>query len=32
MIVKGAWVGKPRFVWIEKDGQKSNKRRITILP
>jgi hypothetical protein len=29
--VKGEWEGKNRFVWIEKDGMKSNYKRIEIL-
>jgi hypothetical protein len=26
------WVGKPRYVWVVKDGQVSNKTRLEILP
>ena len=29
--VKGEWEGKNRLVWIEKDGMKSNYKRIEIL-
>jgi hypothetical protein len=30
--VPAKWQGKTRFVWVEKDGKKSNSQRIKILP